>query len=351
MSKYCAKKYHFLTLLALLSLFSCGDTNPLKVDVSDVSVDLAVNRFEKELFEADKYKLDSLNKAWVDKYGILYESFIYQMLNAGEVTDPKIATQLEFFLNNKDMQNVYGKLKTTYADFTPYKNELTDAFKHYKHYFSDSTVPEITTFYSNFNAKVFPTPTNLAIGLDLYLGKDSDIIKQLPPEKFPTYLKNKIDPNFLVSETMKYWMYYKFTDKKEFANYGVYTIKEDFLSTIVHHGKLLYATEAMLPNELPELKFGYTAKDLDWCKANEKFIYDKLVEKNIIYTKNQKNIARFVHDGPFTSGFSDESPAMLGMFMGYQMVKQFMKKNPTVTLNDLLYKETNARKILRSYRI
>jgi uncharacterized protein YjaZ len=43
----------------------------------------------------------------------------------------------------------------------------------------------------------------------------------------------------------------------------------------------------------------------------------------------------FMVDGPFTSSFSQESPARTGAWLGWQIVKAYMKKN-NVSLKQLL---------------
>lgn len=344
------QKFYILSLIVFFFLASCGENNTLDVDTSNINIDLKINRFEKELFEADKYKLKSLNKKWIQKYGLLYESFVFDMLNEGSVHDPMIVYRLERFLNNETIQSIYRQLDSVFGDFSTYQKDLTVAFKYYKYHFKDSAIPEITTFYSNFNAKMFPTKDNLGVALDLYLGTENQIVKRLPNESFPQYFKEKMKPKYLVPNALKYWVYYKFSNKNDFRNYSIYQLKGDFLNTIVHHGKMLYVLQALMPNAKKELLFDYTAEQYNWCKENEAFIYQKIVEESLMYTKNQKDIARYINDGPFTSGLTEESPSMVGTYMGYQIVKQFMERNPNITIEELIYKEPNSRRILSGYK-
>lgn len=343
------KKILIITV-SLLALTACKQDNRLAVDVSGVDTNIEVKRFEKEFFEADKYKLKELNQNWIKEYGILYESFIYQMLNEGSVHDPMVTFRIEKFLNDSTMQSVYQQVEDIYGDFGSYQEELNKGFKHYKYHFKDSLVPKVVTFYSNFNAKAFPTDSLLGIGLDLYLGTDNEIVKSLPYEIFPAYFKQKMQKEYLVTETMKYWLYSKFSAKKDFQNYAIYIIKDDFLNTIIHHGKMMYLLEAMLPSSKEETRFCYTKEQLDWCKKNEHSVYQNLIENNLIYSTDHKAISKYINDGPFTTGLTEESPSMIGVWMGYQMVKTYMNENPTITLEDLIYKEINSRRILSFYR-
>ena len=55
---------------------------------------------------------------------------------------------------------------------------------------------------------------------------------------------------------------------------------------------------------------------------------------------------KYTSDGPFTSAFSKESAPRIGYWMGWQIIKQYMKNNPDVTLEQLM-NETDAEKILK----
>ena len=148
------KKTIFIPLLTL-SLFSC-ESNPLDVDTSSIEVKIKVERMEQELFQPESDNIIETHNYLLEKYGALYQLFFESMLREGSVHDPMASTYLEKFIGNKDMQNFYLEIDTKFHDFSAYKSEFTDAFKHYKYYFPDSIIPEIVTFYSNFNANVLP---------------------------------------------------------------------------------------------------------------------------------------------------------------------------------------------------
>ena len=46
--------------------------------------------------------------------------------------------------------------------------------------------------------------------------------------------------------------------------------------------------DLILPDEHKENKFRYSKKELDWCKKNEKYIWQYIVD-NELYEKNSKN--------------------------------------------------------------
>ncbi len=121
------------------------------------------------------------------------------------------------------MQNIYSDIDDKFNDFSPYETELKKAFIYYKHYFPDSATPNIITFYSNFNSNIFPFENNLAIGLDMYLGKENKIVKNLPPEHMPQYIKDRMEPEYMVADAVKYFLLNKFSEESN----------SDFLTEII----------------------------------------------------------------------------------------------------------------------
>ena len=54
---------------------------------------------------------------------------------------------------------------------------------------------------------------------------------------------------------------------------------------------------------------------------------------------------KYTAEGPFTAAFSKESAPRIGYWIGWQIVRQYMKNNPEVTLQDLI-NETDSQLLL-----
>ncbi|MEN8927303.1 MAG: hypothetical protein ABF242_09790 [Flavobacteriales bacterium] len=338
-------------VLVLVFLMSCGGKSKMDVDLSDTTIDFSISRLDKELFEADIYNLRPLNAKWTKEYGYLYEIFISQMMNMGLPQDPMITYRIEKFLNDSTVQLIKKELDKSYSDFSSYEIELEDAFKHFAHYFPEKAVPKIITFYSNFSgAKSFPFADTLGIGLDMFIGRNSFVTENLPIDKYFQYIKDDMDPENMVSESVKSWLYYTFSDRMEYLNNSNYALKEDFLSSLVYHGKMMVALDAMMPEKSVATKFEYTAEELAWCERSEKKLYENLIEFKLIYSKNIKEIAAYINPGSFTPGLPPESPGGIGKWIGYRMVKQYYEEND-ISLKELMEAKGDERKILSFYKV
>lgn len=327
-----------LGLFALLAFFigisGCSE-NKLEIDTSNITVSLEVERMEIDLFNSNMQSTEK-HQILQQKYGDLYTIFFESMLREGSIHDPMAPTYLQKFVENEDMQAINSSIQSKFADFGKYQTELNEAFKRYRYYFPDSTLPKIVTFYSNFNSNIFPINNTLGIGLDMYLGPESEIVSKISTELLPQFIKNKMKEEYLVSDAMKFWLFNRF-----------YQEGSDFLSTIIATGKIMYLLDAMLPTTEDRIKMDYAQTDIDWCQQNESNIWKNIVDNDILYSKDQKVIMQYITDGPFTKGLPEDSPSRVGFWLGWQMVRDYMNKSD-VSVVDLLA-EKNDRKILKEY--
>lgn len=92
----------------------------------------------------------------------------------------------------------------------------------------------------------------------------------------------------------------------------------------------------MLPEVHDSLKIGYTTQQLQWCIENEPQMWNHLVENRLLFSNKRMDIVRYINDGPYTTGFPIESPPRSGIWLGWQIVREYMKNNKEMTLPELM---------------
>jgi uncharacterized protein YjaZ len=65
----------------------------------------------------------------------------------------------------------------------------------------------------------------------------------------------------------------------------------------------------------------------------------------MLFSSDRMNLVRFINPAPFTTPFGQKSPGKTGVWMGWQIVKSYMKKNPGSTVQGLMA-EQDCHKIL-----
>jgi uncharacterized protein YjaZ len=101
----------------------------------------------------------------------------------------------------------------------------------------------------------------------------------------------------------------------------------------------------MIPSTADRLKIGYSEAQYNWILKNEQHVWAAIIENRLLYTTDGQLIRAFMADGPFTAEFSRESPARLGEWIGWQIVRRYMANNDAVSLAALMA-EKDAQKIL-----
>lgn len=319
-------------LFILFFIFSCG-SNSLKPDTKGISINSEVLRFENDLFAfKGKEITDADIKVFKEKYGMFFNNFVQHIIRIGKPTDPSLAYYLSSFVNDESIYEVYNESKKKYADFSSFESELSEAFKLYKYYFKEKWVPTFCTFVSGFNYAVTADDSVLAIGLDMYLGNDC---KYYPLLGLPAFKIKNMQKQYIVSDAMFSWLSVEF-DNEENIN--------DLIENMVHFGKLYYAQKLLLPDKHDTILTGFTNNQLEWCKNNEKDMWAHFVNNNLFFTQEQTVITKYMGEAPFTPGFPEGSPGRIGHWIGWQIVKSYMKNNEQLNLADLM-NETDCHKI------
>jgi hypothetical protein len=231
------------------------------------------------------------------------------------------------------------KTGEVFPDLSTLERELTKAFSYWKYHFPSDTLPEVYSYISGlyYEAPVEYFNGIMIIALDLYLGPGYEPYRAIG---LPMYTTRRMTPDFIVPECMRQVALSHIP-----AEYSPRTL----LDHMVLHGKVLQFMDAVLPGMPDTLKTGYSREQEEWCEENEGSIWKLLLEDELLYSTDPFVINKFMLDGPFTSGLPKESPAMLGRWIGWQIVGAFMENHPQMAMPEL-FSLRDSQKILSASR-
>ncbi len=324
----------FCSLFIILIFFSSCNRNPLKVDISEIETKIEIVRFDQELFSLPMQDTLAELTSLRNKYPDFFDLFTWKVIGVGGIEEEHFPEIMGEFLTDTMILNVKTMAENEFSDFEKTEEELIKAFKYFQYHFPEKELPTVFTTISGFNQSVFTAERLIGVSLDKYLGRDNKYYKQL--SNVPLYKIKNMHPEKLVSDVAYAW------GMTEFNERGTATT---VLDHIVHQGKLMFFVDALLPEMHDTLKIGYTAEQLQWCINNEPQMWNFLVEQKMIYSNRRMDILRFINDGPYTTGFPTESPGKSGVWIGWQIVRQYMKKHSEVTVSELM-ENTNYQQIL-----
>jgi hypothetical protein len=334
----------FLTLFACLFIFSnCNsDDNdrPKTPDVSGIQVALEINRFDQKLAAIDTNNaavgVAGLEKDFAQFAPIYFEKII-------GIKDPKDSVgkyhaEVRKFLADPSMRYMMDSIGKVYPNMDAEKREIEQGMRYLKHYFPNYSAPtKIYTMASAYNfAAVLPTQDAVAVGLDMFLGKDYTVYESLAESgQFPRFISRTFRRDYLVDRVFELLI-------------GDLTGEPNgtrLLDYMIHNGKKLYILDCLLPKTPDSIKLNYTTEQMKGLYANEDFTWGRILKQNLIYSTKFQDVQKLVMPAPNAPIIAEEAPGAIGNFIGWRIVQQYMKRHPETTLEALL-KMKDAQKLL-----
>ncbi|MEO8795650.1 MAG: gliding motility lipoprotein GldB, partial [Daejeonella sp.] len=315
--------YVFFSISLLLSACS----NNKEVDVSKINLKIQIERFDKDLADLNPENLNAKVPNLQKKYGIFYEDFMENMLGVGSTANTNYLASLKSVLSNPDYLELKKAVEQKYPDIKSTEEQLTDAFKHVKYYYPKQKLPRLISFFSGFSVQTPIGNDYIGIGLDMFLGADSKFYPALR-QSIPEYISRRFTQENITPRVIE-----------GFAREDLFPEKDadrSLLSKMVYNGKILYFMDAVMPNVADSLKIGYTTKQIEWSKKFEPEVWAYFLQNELLYDTDYMKIQKYLADAPFTPGIGEnsESAPKLGVYIGWQIVKKYMEKNPELTLQE-----------------
>jgi hypothetical protein len=231
---------------------------------------------------------------------------------------------------------LYDSLEPKFSNTDKLKNELVDAFQHVIYYYPSYKVPEVVTYIGPFDAPAIAiTPTALAIGLQLYGGKNFSFYSStLGQELYPMYISRRFEPQYIPADAMKAVI----EDMYPNLSQG-----KPLIEQMINKGKEWWLLYKFLPKTPDSINTGFTEKQLQWCRENEGLINNSFLQNNDLYTTEPSLIKAYLGEAPGTEGMPQSAPGNIGQWVGWQIVKAYVDKHPDIKPDDLM--KADPRKI------
>ena len=303
---------HISLILLLLTLFSCGSKQENLIDVSNVSVDFSIDRFDVDFYTTTENTLNQTK----EKY-----PFFFSKKEPDSVWVNKI--------NNNDEKELFAEVQKRYTDISFLKDELEQLFKHVKYYNPKFKSPKVVTLLSNIDHqnKVIYTGDYLLISLDVYLGAEHRFYAD-----YPSYIKQNFNKGHLIVDVANAIINTEVTSFND----------RTFVSKMVREGVKLYLLDLFVPSANEANKIGYSKIKYNWAVANEEQVWKYFIENKLLFSTETKLNKRFMDVAPFSKFYRSEdnlSPGKIGAWVGWQIVRSYMKHND-VSLQKLLKNST-----------
>ncbi len=299
--------------------FACENDTKLEMEISKIGTDITIERFDKYFSESNAENLYKLKRE-------------YPFMFSKKYTDEDWIARL----NDTLQIQLHNEVIATFDDFEEI-DDINSLFNHLSYYFKEFRTPRVITVTSDvdYRNKTIVTDSIVIVALDTYLGEDHEFYSGIQ-----NYLKQNFKRNMIVSDLAS-----SYADKFIFQTQNM-----TFLDNMIYFGKVLYFKDVIIPLVSDELKMGYTKDQWSWVQLNESNIWSNFVENELLYSTDPKLIGRFVSPAPFSKfnlELDRDSPGRIGRYMGWQIVRSYMKNNNT-TFKQML--SLNAENIFKNSR-
>lgn len=265
--------------------------------------------------------------------------YMMDILRVGRPEDSTAQVYFQSFLENKDMKELGRHIDSTFNDLSEVEYEISQAWAYFQHYFKITDTPKIYYINSGFNSGAYVDGKEILIGLDMYLGKDNELLKRLPPDRFAQYIKDKMDIAHLPADIIIQAIAEKAYQEPKKAN---------MLEYMVAYGKIQYLLDLCMPYTPDHLKMRYSAEEVDYLQKSEAEIWRYIVREKYLYSNEYDKYSPWFSVGPFTSTLAQESPDRVGIYMGWMMLRSYMAKHRDLTIDQII--QLNSEEILKEYK-
>lgn len=323
------KNIAYLLTFIILSFIGCSGTTMKNSGLSQQEK-VTIMRFDKDVYnylqQPDAVKESGLK----DKYPLLLPAFgRIAMDNSDPMT---FFPALRDYFSHPALMQIYKDALNTFDNVTPYEEELSNVSSLVSENLPEKKLPGFAMHVSGFRENTIIVNNLISISIDKYLGSNYTAYQEF----FQPFERQHMQPEYIVRDYLKAWL---MSDIVKSDVEG-----QTLLSAMVYEGKILYALSLLLPEKKAEDIIGYTKGQSDWCKQNEKSIWQNIVKQNYLYSTDHMVITRFINDGAYTAVVSKDSPGRIGAWTGWQIVELYAKKKGASLQNII---DTDAQTILK----
>ncbi|MDR4987800.1 MAG: hypothetical protein RG741_03035 [Bacteroidales bacterium] len=325
--------FMLIVITAIIKACSFSDRKPFfQADISDIRLDtIIVRRYEQVLFSRNPYILKEELMPYMHDYALFLGSL---------AENDRLVQQLHDFVTDHhtidlylDSQNITEFNEVIYP-------QLLQAFRYYLYHFPGHEIPQLFTYISgvDYMHPVKYDGERVIIALDVYLGPNYPLYDRLG---IPRYYSRWMIPESILVDVAGALADEFLADASSEA--------ETLLEHMIIAGKRHFVMDCLLPNVHDSLKIKYTGDHMEWIGQYKAYAWTYKLDNDLLYTTDMKVIQQFISTAPFTSSFSSQSAPRTGVWIGWQIVREFMKRHPETSLQELLT-ETDAQKILTASR-
>lgn len=315
-------------MVGIMLTGSCTDKCDQVAVYDDIEVDISVERLEEQMKSFDSWKT---TEQFFVKNRIMADHF----LDANQYpNDSILAKRLYNLLQHQSIDSLMNETLEYYSEFEDVTiPELEHGYEYIMSNYPNTKIPRVQTIVTGFYNDMYVSDSLIVLGLDFLMGVQGRYhANDVPIYIVKRYMKESVAPMVLSFVSQEYNM--------------IDNTHGTLLADMINLGKSYYFVSQALPCKADSLIIGYTSEEIKLVKENQEIIWANLIENELLYETNQFMKNKFVGESPNVYEISEKCPGRIGAWLGWEIVKKYMDKNPSVSIVDLM-NDTDAHKIFQ----
>lgn len=258
--------------------------------------------------------------AFLGRYPVLREDFLKR---SQYPNDSAFINELFRRFTHPSMDTLREEVRRVFGAEQTLKEEFKQAYTNLKFYYPDITPPRIETVLTGLDRDLYVSDTLIIVGLDYYLGPGAKFRPNMYEYLLRQYRRENIVPSVMLIVGMNRFNASDLTD-------------ETVLADMVAFGKCYYFAKHMLPCTPDSVFIWYTDEEIKGATENQDMIWYRLIEDQVLYSTSHVVKQRYLGERPFTIEVGEKCPGRIAQYVGWQIVKSYMKGHPDKTLPELM---------------
>jgi len=314
----------------LILFFSCDHHRSTCIEAPELSeshVKIQLTRLEDDLFHSTSPR-DVLH--FLNRHSVIKKEFFG---SDQYPSDTILARELYKRISNPYTDSLYHETLAYFGSMDLLKEQFQSAFDYISYYYPSFNPPKIETLISGFaSSEMYVSDSLIVIGLEFYLGPTA----KYRPVGIPGYILKRYEQSYIVPACILL-LSNKFLKQSPKDN--------TMLADMVYYGKKYYFAKHMMPCTPDSLLIWYDSDELQNVEKNKELLWYHFLEHQLLYETNYEIKQKYMDERPHVFEIGDKCPGRIGSWIGWDIVRQYMSKNSSVTLQQLM-NNPNARNIL-----
>jgi hypothetical protein len=308
------------TTLLLSTLFviliSCDQKCKTLPEAEKLRKDIDVQNFDSEILKLQDSS-DVIN--WLEKEKLFADKFLQQY---GYADQQVLYRQMLGIKDDPYLDSLRFQTNKLFESQSAWVNDLEMLFAYTKYYFPNFFIPKVGTVITGFNTDLFYDDSLLVISLDYFATQNTTYKPDIPQYMMDRYYPQSIAAitGLLISS--------EYNEINE--------LDQSLLAEMIYYGKAYYFLQKVLPCVADTTLLGYSTEELAQIERIKSTAWSYILEKEHLFKSEHRIVNKYVGERPYIAEIGPECPGRIGRWFGLQMVKNYAKKHPEMSLSQIM---------------